>query len=385
VLSLLLLLGFSSTAWSEDGVTDSEIRIGWHLDLSGPIVGMSNLIKDGALMAQREINEAGGIHGRKINLVIGDHGYDPKKAIMLTNKQLTRDKIFMVGHNLGTTTSMACMPILMKKKVPFFPMAQSIKFYQPPKRYVFVFWPSYNVQTGCIVKYMVEQKKKKRFAIMYQDDDMGHELLRGMKDQLKVYNMKLVGAEPYKRMSTVFNTQIARLKKTNPEVFIFASGIRETVGAMKEMKKISWWDFEKALTSPSMSHHTALLAKKSGFDIDGTYGINSYPDVTIDDAPFTVAWRKRHQEWFGKPAQHLTIAGYEPLHLMVEGFKRAGRNLTREGFVEAMETYKDVPCKLGGPPMTLGPNRRVGTKSYLMVQFKGMNFYKVSDFISVEE
>jgi ABC-type branched-subunit amino acid transport system substrate-binding protein len=336
-------------------------------------------------MAQREINEAGGIHGRKIRLLFGDHGYDPKKAIMLMNKQVNRDKIFLVGHNLGTITSMACIPTLTKKGIPIFPMAQSKNFYQPVNRYVFAFWPSYSVQAGCIVKYFVEQKNRKKFAILYQDDEFGAEMIKSMTDQLKAYQLKIIGAESYKRGATDFSSQIVKLRKTNPDVIVLATNIRETVGAMKVMKQNDWWDLDKCLTSPSVSHWVEVLAKKSGFTVDGTYAINSYPDVTIDDAPFTKAWRERHQEWFGKPAQLSSIAGYDPVYWIAEGLKRGGRNLTREGFVDAMETFRDVPSKLGGPPMTFTPKRHIGSLSYMMTQFRGGKFYKVSDFITVEE
>ncbi|MGQ9654683.1 MAG: ABC transporter substrate-binding protein, partial [Thermodesulfobacteriota bacterium] len=92
---------------AEEGITDTEILIGSHQDLSGPIAGWGIQVKMGLEMRAREINEAGGIHGRKIRFVIEDSAYDPKKAIMVTNKMINMDKVFCFIGNMGSPTALA--------------------------------------------------------------------------------------------------------------------------------------------------------------------------------------------------------------------------------------------------------------------------------------
>jgi branched-chain amino acid transport system substrate-binding protein len=103
---------------AEEGLTDTEIVIGSHQDLSGPIAGWGIQTKMGLEMRAREINEAGGIHGRKIRMVIEDNAYDPKKAIMVTNKMINQDKVFAFIGNMGSPTALATKPIISAKKIP---------------------------------------------------------------------------------------------------------------------------------------------------------------------------------------------------------------------------------------------------------------------------
>lgn len=143
VTSLALLMGLilSGPAVAETGVTDKEIVIGSHQDLSGPIAGWGTQVKMGLEMKAREINEAGGIHGRKIRLVIEDNGYDPKKAIMVTNKMINRDKVFCFVGNMGSPTAGATKPIISKKKIPqMWPLTAASLFYEPYDRYSFGGW-----------------------------------------------------------------------------------------------------------------------------------------------------------------------------------------------------------------------------------------------------
>ena len=135
LLTLLMGLGFSAVTGAETGVTDTEIVIGSHQDLSGPIAGWGTQVKMGLEMKAREINEAGGIHGRKIRLIVEDNAYDPKKAIMVTNKMISRDKVFCFIGNMGSPTAGATKPIISRKKIPqMFPLTAASLFYDPYDR-----------------------------------------------------------------------------------------------------------------------------------------------------------------------------------------------------------------------------------------------------------
>lgn len=263
-------LSFSGSLWAEVGVTDKEIVIGSIMDLSGPIVSLGVPIKNSMNMKVKEINDAGGIHGRKLRLVIGDDGYDPKKAIMAANKLITRDKVLCLVGNLGTPTVNAIAPIIKRKKVPLlFPNAFREELYNPPNRYIFVHNPSYIDQARTIATFFARDKGKKRFGLLYQDDDMGVETRTGLIDRLGKYNLKLIAAEPYKRGSTDFSSQIAKLKKADLDVLILATTPRETVGAVKEVRKIQW-DVTLSTHGASASTYVPILAKKSGFSTDST-------------------------------------------------------------------------------------------------------------------
>src|SRR6187401_3802518 len=121
-IATLVLLA-ATPVLAQQGVTANEIVVGTAQDLSGPVVNFSKAAVNGMRMRVDEINAEGGINGRKLKLVVEDHGYDPKKAVLATQKLVQKDKIFAMVGTIGTPTSMASMPILFEKNIPhLFPL-----------------------------------------------------------------------------------------------------------------------------------------------------------------------------------------------------------------------------------------------------------------------
>jgi ABC-type branched-subunit amino acid transport system substrate-binding protein len=387
VLALVMGLGLSSPARAEVGVTDTEIVIGSHQDLSGPIAGWGIQVKMGLEMKAREINEAGGIYGRKIRLVIEDNAYDPKKAIMVTNKMINRDKVFMFIGNMGSPTAGATKPIISRKKIPqMFPLTAASLFFKPYDRYSFGGWVPYYDQARILVKYFVKEKRYQRIGLMYQDDEMGAIMKKGVVDQLATYKMKLAAAESYKRGATDFSSQISKLKKADVQLVVLATVIRETVGALKEAKKLGW-NVDMCGMTPAFTKYVPLLCKKAGFSPDGFYCTGQTPMVYADSPLPTVrAWWKRHVEWFGKDPDLPTAAGWGALNYFEIAAKRMGRDLTREKFIDALETFRNVPDEtFGGAPVTFTSTYHQGADQAFMSQVRGGRYIKISGFIDYKK
>ena len=114
------------------GVSKGEIVIGSMQDLSGPLVGFSKPLVAGMNMRVDEINALGGIEGRKLKLVVEDHGYDPKKAVLATQKLVQKDRIFAMVGTIGTPAALPSMPILFDKNIPhLFPLTAAREMYEP--------------------------------------------------------------------------------------------------------------------------------------------------------------------------------------------------------------------------------------------------------------
>jgi branched-chain amino acid transport system substrate-binding protein len=378
LLTCLALIG-SAPARAEDGVTDKEIVVGSHQDLSGPIAGWGLQVKLGLEMKAREINEAGGIFGRKIRLVIEDNAYDPKKAILVTQKMIEKDKVFAFVGNMGSPTAGASKPIISAKKIPqMFPLTAASLFFDPLDRYSFGGFTPYYDQARCVVKYFHE-KGKTKFGFLYQDDEMGAIMKKGVEDQLAEYKLKVVGAESYKRGATEFSSQIAKLRETNAEVVILATVIRETVGAMKEVNKLGWNTTLVGMT-PTYTQYVVDLAKKAGISAEGFYaaGQSEYP---YEDSthPKVREWFKRHVEWFGKPPDQPTTAGYTGIHYFALAAQKAGKDLTREKFIDALETFTKVAEEtFDGPPITFTKQNHQGSFNAYMFQVKNDRWAKIS-------
>jgi len=378
LLACIVLLG-GVPGLAEEGVTDKEIVLGSHQDLSGPIAGWGLQVKLGLEMKAREINEAGGIFGRKIRLVIEDNAYDPKKAILVTQKMIEKDRVFAFVGNMGSPTAGASKPIISAKKIPqMFPLTAASLFFDPYDRYSFGGFVPYYDQARCLVKYFHERGKT-RLGLMYQDDEMGAIMKKGVEDQLAEYKLKLTAAESYKRGATEFSSQIAKLKEANVEVVILATVIRETVGAMKEASKLGW-NVPMVGMTPTYTQTVVDLAKKAGMSADGflATGQNEYP---YEDSPNPVLreWFKRHVQWFGKPPDQPTTAGYTGLTYFALAAQRAGKDLTREKFVDALETFDRVPEEtFSGPPITFNKTTHQGAWNVFMFQVKNDKWTRIS-------
>jgi len=380
-----MAFGLAGPSIAEEGVTDKEIVLGSIQDLSGPLAAWGTQAKNGLDMKAREINEAGGIHGRKIKLVWADSGYDPKKAVMATNKIITRDKVFCFIGNLGSPTSLACLPITTKKKIPaLFPVAAAKAFSHPFKRYSFTLHAPYSEYCRGIVRYFVKEKKVKKVGIMYQDDEFGHDHLRGVKEELAALKMKLVAAESYKRGATDFSSQIAKLRKAGVDLVVLGTVIRETVGALKEARKIGWKVYMSGGPA-AFTKYVPMLAKKAGFSADGFYCAAETPYVYADSKiPFVQKWYKRHTEWYGKPPDMPTAVGYIAMWAFAKAVEKVGKDLTREKLIDALETFKDVHDQFGSAAITFTSKSHLGQHKFFMNQIKNGRYIKISDFYSFE-
>ncbi|MEX2198243.1 MAG: ABC transporter substrate-binding protein, partial [Burkholderiales bacterium] len=211
------------------GVSKTEIVIGSMQDLSGPIVAFSKQFKNGMDMRVEEINAQGGIHGRKLKLIVEDHGYDPKKAVLGAQKLVQRDRIFAMLGTIGTPTALASMPILFDKNVPhLFPLTAARQMYEPLHRLKYSFAAPYFDQMRAAVKYIVKNRGYKNVCTLYQDDDFGLEVMQGAEAGLKELKMGLVEKTTYKRGATDFSSQVARMKDAGCDFVVLGTIIRET-------------------------------------------------------------------------------------------------------------------------------------------------------------
>jgi len=380
LLTGFLMFGLSLTALGEVGVTDDEIVIGSHQDLSGPIAMWGVQVKMGMEMAAKEINAAGGVYGRKIRLVIEDNAYNPAQAIMVTNKMINRDKVFMFIGNMGSPTAGATKPIISRKKIPqMFPLTAASLFYEPYDRYSFAGFVPYYDQARMLTKYFVEKKGKRKVGIMYQDDEMGSIMKKGVQDQLKAMGMKLHAAESYKRGATVFSTQIAKLKKAGSDLVVLATVIRETVGALAEAKKLQW-KVDMCGMTPAFSSYIPALSKRAGFSADGFYATGQAPYI-YPDHPMPAA-RKFYQDYkkmYGKAPDAPSTAGYSDIQIFADIARMVGPDLTREKFIDTLETLRDYPDKwFGSSPLTFTNKNHQGMFDATLFQIQKGKWVRVA-------
>src|SRR5438477_6700244 len=191
IVGLLVLLG-GAAAWAEDGVTDKEVVVGAGLDLTGAVANWGVNIKAGMEALFNRVNEAGGIHGRKIRLIAYDHVYQPPKAVTNTKRLVERDKVFVMMGHLGTPTTKAIKDYLEEKQVPdIFPATLASLWTTSGKWHVGDL-ATYVDQTWLIIDYLVKDRKIRKIASFYKDDEYGLDGHQGGTARLKFHDLTYV-------------------------------------------------------------------------------------------------------------------------------------------------------------------------------------------------
>ena len=217
-LALTHLPAAAQTKVTNEGISATEIVIGTHQDLSGPIKVWGVPVSNGMKMAVEEINAAGGINGRKIKMILEDNGYDPKKAVLASQKMVERDKIFAMVGPMGSPTVLAAQDILFDAGVlQLFPLTAAeftFKFdpAKPQERLKFNNLLPYVESTRAALKYMMEAKNFKKPCIMHQDDEYGKNVLDGFTQQLAAMKLTPASITSYKRGASDFSAQVAKMK-----------------------------------------------------------------------------------------------------------------------------------------------------------------------------
>jgi hypothetical protein len=223
------------------GVGKDEIVIGTMQDLSGPLAGLSKPYRNGLQMRIDELNAAGGVHGRKVRLIVEDHGFDPKRAILSAQKLLNQDRVFLMLGHIGTPHNIAVMPLLFEKNVMnLFPVSPGRQMFDPVHPLKFAAFTTYYDQARQAVPALIKEKSLKKPCIIYQDDDFGTEHLKGVEDGLKTIGMQITERTSYKRGSTDLSSQVARMNRAGCDLVVLSTLIRETIATVSEARKTGY-------------------------------------------------------------------------------------------------------------------------------------------------
>jgi branched-chain amino acid transport system substrate-binding protein len=370
-LAAVILFGYvsSSSAEAVRGVTDTKIVIGTIADLSslGAVQGVNS--SDAIRMVFDDRNAKGGVHGRKIKYIVEDSQSAVSRAVQAMNKLLNSDNVFIMLADGGTPMNDANMPQQFAKNVPnVFPQTAARSMYEPYNRLKFAQFASYYDQTRSAVKYFAEQRGRKAFCGMYQDAGMGTEVTAGVVAQTEAMGMKVVAATTHKPTDTDFNAPVAKLKEAGCDAIMLATAVRDSNLIIQTARKMAW---DVDLVGQFVSYDMAVAGLPGGA-AEGffcmTPGLYAYPD---DPNPVVQAFAKEYKRRYGRDPNYQGEAGYTAANLVLMALDRAGKDLTVDGFIRAMESirnYKDI----FGSELSLGPDQHHGsTKSFLSVVHDG--------------
>jgi len=217
----LLLAAVSPIHADEVGVSSTRIMFGQAAALSGPSSALGQGMRQGILAAFAEINAKGGIHGRKLELISRDDGYDPDRSILQTGKLLEEDGVFALIGAVGTPTTTVTVPIAKAKNVPFIGPFTGAGFLRAPDLHNVVnIRASYGAEAEAWIKHLTEDLHIKRIAIFYQDDSYGRDGLAGVQHALEKRGMELAAESTYERNTKAVGSAVRTLKRAEPEAVV---------------------------------------------------------------------------------------------------------------------------------------------------------------------
>jgi branched-chain amino acid transport system substrate-binding protein len=378
--SLLALVALTSTlaCAQQQGVSKTEIVIGSIQDLSGPLAGYGKQARNGLQLRVDEINEQGGIHGRKIRLQVEDSGYDPKKAVLAAQKLVNKDKIFLMAGHIGTAQNNAAMPVQFDKNVVnFMPLTAARDMYEPVHKLKYAMLSAYYDQMRIAVPRMAKEKSAKKVCAIYQDDEFGLEVLRGAEAGVKSIGMELAEKTSFKRGATDFSSQVARMKGAGCELVVLGTIIRETIGTIAESRKTG---FNPTFLG-SVAAYTDLIHKLGGKAMDGLYATMTVQNPYLDEASQPLRfWANKYKTKYNEDPAVFSAYGYTLMDLFIRGAQKAGPNLTTDSFVKAMDTLSVPSDIFGSPELTFTATKRLGNEQSRLSQLQDGKWKVVSPY-----
>lgn len=372
----------AQTKVTNQGISPTEIVIGTHQDLSGPIKVWGVPVSNGMKMAVDEINAAGGINGRKFKLIVEDSGYDPKRAVLASQKMIEKDKIFAMVGPMGSPTVLAAQDVLFDAGVlQLFPLTAAeftFKFdpAKPQERLKFNNILPYLESTRAALKHMVEWKKFTKPCIMYQDDEYGKTVLDGFNQQTAAMKLTPASITSYKRGASDFSAQVAKMKSDGCDLVVLGTVIRETIGAMVEAKKLGW-NVAFLGATPTNVLEVPALGKDA---VEGLYAAGGFEIPYEDTAKGKVKdWLANYKKAFGSDANTQAIIGYNAVMTFAHYVKKAGKDLTGAKVLEAMESGDVFQDIFNSPPTKFSKTNHLASAVTQVQQVKNGRWVLVKD------
>jgi branched-chain amino acid transport system substrate-binding protein len=344
MLGIAATLALSPVSRAEPGVFDDRIVFGQSAAFQGPAAALGLDMRDGILAAFNEANLAGGVNGRRLELVSLDDGYEPAKAIENTNRLIKQDQVFALIGEVGTPTSGAAQPIATEAQVPFIGPFTGAGFLRDPSlQNVVNVRASYDQETEAWIEHLTTDLGFSRIAILYQDDSFGLAGRSGVIKALDKRSMKLVAEGTYMRNTTAVKSALLAIRKAKPQAVGMVGAYKACAEFIRLARQIG---LEAVFVNISFVGSNAL-AKDLGKDGEGVVITQVVPFPEDTGIPVVAEYQNALKT--AKPEAEfgfVSLEGYMVGRLVVEALGKMGEPVTRAGL---LATIKEVGAfDLGG-------------------------------------
>jgi ABC-type branched-subunit amino acid transport system substrate-binding protein len=376
-LVIVSLLATGISAFAEDGVSADKIVFGQATALEGPASALGQGMKLGLEAAFTEINKAGGVKGRKLELKSIDDGYEPTKSIEVVKKLLEEDKVFAIAGAVGTPTAAATQPIATAAGAPFIGAFTGAEFLREPyKPLVMNVRASYFQETEAMVEHLTKDLGASKIAIMYQDDAFGQAGLAGVKRALDKRQMQLAGEGTFERNTVAVKTALLTIKKVQPDAVIMISPYKPAAEFIKLAKQIK---LDATFVNISFVGSDAL-AKELG--PVGTGVVITQVVPFPKDASIPVVGRYQAALKANAPDAQpgfVSLEGYLVGRAIIATLEKVSGDLTRQAVIEAVQ--KAGTFDLGGFKLAYSPSSNRGSDQVFLTVIQADGSFKAVDHL----
>ncbi len=363
---------------SAPGVTPNEIIIGSSLALGGHASFLGTEYLHGAMCMIKQINKEGGIHHRKITVIADDDGYDPPPCVATTQKYIHKARVFSLFCYVGTPTTVKIIDTVEENKIPLlglFTGADKLRF--PFRHYIFNVRSSYYQETNAVVRYFVEEKGLRRIAVFYQYDDYGFDGLKGTQIALQKYGLSPVATGSFVRGTLDVEDALGKIQASQAQAVIMIGTYSPCAKFIKEARDRRY--------NP-LFHNVSFvgadkLVQELGDAGEGVLITQVVPPPTQRILlPATEQYSRLLSQYYPQDRPNfVSFEGFINARVLIEALRRAGRDISREGFIRALESIKEHYVGIGAV-INFGPRDHQGIDDVYLTEVKDgqlqLLFYK---------
>ena len=375
----------------DTGASDTEIKIGNIMPYSGPAsaYGVIGKVQEAYF---NKINAEGGINGRKIKFISYDDGYSPPKAVEQARKLVESDEVLIVFNPLGTPSNSAIQKYMNAKKVPQLFVATGATKWNDPKDFPWTMgWqPNYQSEGRIYAKYLMKEKPNAKIAILYQNDDFGKDLLKGLKEGLGAKAASMIALEEsYEVSEPTIDSHIVKAKSTGADVFVSITTPKFGAQSIKKVAEIGW---KPLFILNNVAASIGSVMKPAGFENGQDIISAAYAKDATDPQWANDPGMKNFDAFLQKyiPEANRTdgsvMFGYNTAQTMAIVLKAAGDELTRENMMKQAASLKGVQLAglLPGIKLNTSATDFASIEQLQLMKFKGDKWELFGDVLSGE-
>jgi branched-chain amino acid transport system substrate-binding protein len=382
LLALALILGMSlgaGPAWAQTpGVTATEIKIGHTNPYSGPASAYGSLGKTTEAYFKR-VNDEGGINGRKINFITHDDAFSPPKTVEMTRRLVEQDRVLLIFGATGTASNTATMKYLNQQKVPQLLISTGATKFGDPKNFPWTmpFNPSYQAEARIYAQYILKNIPDAKIGILYQNDDYGKDLLKGLKDGLGDTAKKLIVMEQtYEVTDPVVDSQVVNLKNSGANVLMNITLAKAAVQSIKKVHDIGWKPVHIInLNAASIGVVLKVAGLEASKGLISTTYLKDPTDPQWKQDPATSDWYAFMKKYYpdGNADDTNNVYALVAAQTLAHVLKQCGNDLSRENVMRQAASIKDLslPLLLPGIKINTSPTDYFPIEQMQLAKFDG--------------